>query len=269
MYDRDYPSGSGTRMDRQQRRLTLRRTLTLSVVAAAAALTLAIVFVAFAPRQPASSAPADPPIILPTTTIEVLPDVTVAVIGDSLSAGANRTWPEGAWDPKAWPMYADRDGLDITAGYALSGADSSEILPHVTNWGTDAVVILVGTNDVQFRTLNLPDSRARVEQMALTSGASEVFIVALPPAGRGNARDIAGFDYLNGEYDALAREYGWHFIDAFASVRDGSGYVAGTTTDGTHMTPDTAAAVGTIIRSEVLSAFDRDDEPQHDSPGSH
>jgi lysophospholipase L1-like esterase len=193
--------------------------------------------------------------------------VRIAIIGDSLSAGINRTWPNGQWDEHAWPLYANEGDVIVTGGYAISGADSSELVSRVTPTGADVFVILVGTNDVLNRKLDIRETPARLEQMVAESGAGHVIVCALPPAGRGNQVDIDGLNYLNWQYAVLAAARGWMFVDPFVGVRDGDGYMVGASTDGIHMTPTTAAIVGAKIHEAALDVMRGDDtKPPRPNP---
>jgi len=175
--------------------------------------------------------------------------VRLAALGDSLTAGSF-AFPD-VLDDRAWPVVAQCAKVEVVAGYARSGMTSAEVLPNVTAYDADVLVVLLGTNDI-IHQIPLEETIANIDAMVTIANVPRVIIAALPPVAWKDWT-IPAADALNSALSATAAEHGWTWIDPWTSLRDGAGhYLPGYTTDNIHPTLAGATVEGLAMRSAIL-----------------
>ena len=73
---------------------------------------------------------------------------------------------------------------------------------------------------------------------------------SIPPLASAPDRSDAVNDFL----EPFVAQQGWTWVDASAGLRDGDGFVAGTSYDGVHLTEAGAGLLGAAIRTAVVDA---------------
>ncbi|MGY1748080.1 SGNH/GDSL hydrolase family protein [Modestobacter sp. SYSU DS0511] len=174
--------------------------------------------------------------------------IVVAVVGDSITAGADPQ--DTAADPgdRSWLPGAAAPPLEFGPGYAVPGITTEQMRDEVTAYDADALVVLAGTNDVQF---DVPWERTRenLVQIVETADVGRVLLVAVPPLDSRPADVVA----LNGRLADLADDRGWAFLDPWVGFATEGSYRPGASADGIHPDPVVAFAVGREIREQLLS----------------
>jgi lysophospholipase L1-like esterase len=191
-----------------------------------------------------SAAPAQtPPESATTTSGSAQPGgtVTFGVVGDSLTAGTKIGLP-------SWVHGALGAPLALTGGWAVPGAFTSEMRIGLHHVDADVLVVLAGTNDVEY---GVPwwNTRDNLLGIVAEAGVHEVVVSTLPPLDRFPAER----DDCNRRLLALADEQGWHLVDPWTAVQLSGGWAPGTTLDGVHPTAAVADEAGRVIRAAVLA----------------
>jgi len=173
---------------------------------------------------------------------------TFAVIGDSISTRASR---EGVdMSVGSWTTYASSGGAEYVAdGWAESGAKLLEMFERTTPVGTDVVVVLAGTNDLDGQ-LTIDNRLWLVNEIVKKAAAPRVIISAVPPLDS----DPAASTEWNNALRGLALENSWKFVDPWSTLRTvDNTYVAGFTPDGMHPTAGAAIVVGEALRVAIVA----------------
>lgn len=210
-----------------------------------------------------SAARVQPKLVSRTEVVTVdVPPTTIAAVGDSVSAW-NGTGPiANTWtmDLSTGPVV-----VDYAQGWATGGkklADMAAALQPVTD---DYMIVMGGVNDVGPQTLGqssqwgtpMPAMIASLEQIVADSGlpADQVIISAIAPDPSEQAADVA----WNVEQQSLATQFGWHFIDPFASLRGSDGLLpVAVTLDGLH--PNDAESL--LLADNIVEEVQVIDGPQ-------
>jgi lysophospholipase L1-like esterase len=175
-------------------------------------------------------------------------NVVLVVVGDSLTAGFEpltdgEVRGEGSWVPGALG-----DPLVLGGGWAVPGATTGDMRSGVTPVDGDVLVVMAGTNDIA-RGIDWDASRDNVLTITRTMRIGAVVVSAIPPSA--NQAGVA--TAYNERLRLVATEQGWTFVDPWETAREGEGWVAGASVDGTHPTQEVADEVGRTLRAAVLA----------------
>ena len=165
---------------------------------------------------------------------------TFAVVGDSITAGGEVISDARVGGSASWvPAAAEASGLTFVGGWAVPGATTEDALVSVVPDDADVLVVMLGTNDV-LRDRPWEESAADLAGIAASAGERLVAVVTIAPSDPvPDARRA-----YNAQLAQLAVEQGWALVDPWADVESGDRFVAGATTDGTHLTDQAAQLVG-------------------------
>ena len=174
---------------------------------------------------------------------------TFAVVGDSITAGGEVISDARVGGSASWvPAAAEASGLTFVGGWAVPGATTEDALEAVVPEDADVLVVMVGTNDV-LRERPWEESAADLVGIAASAGERVVAAVTIAPS---DERPDARRDF-NAQLTELAVEQGWVLVDPWTDVESGDGFVAGTTTDGTHLTDEAAQLVGFRVGEQLAA----------------
>lgn len=179
----------------------------------------------------------------------------LAVVGDSLSAGASRYLGNGL-DDGTWITTVVGKDVEFVGGWARSGATPERMAEHVRPVAdVDVLVILAGTNAVRLHR-SLADEAASYRSIVETVRPRSVLVAAIPPY---RWQPAAAVEY-NRDLRELTREEGWAWGDPWGFARDGSGWVPGVSSDGTHPAgPAQYRRLGLAMRELIEGVDERDD----------
>src|SRR4051794_9547744 len=74
--------------------------------------------------------------------------LTVVGVGASVTDADSADSPAGVFGPGSWVSTADRDGIDVTGGWAIKGATTAAMAAGAQPSDADALVVMGGTNGV-------------------------------------------------------------------------------------------------------------------------
>jgi lysophospholipase L1-like esterase len=189
----------------------------------------------------------------PTGAVTEADPITFAVAGDSLTVWDNQSFPEwdGELDDTTWTKWAISPTLQLVGGYARGFAMTADIAENMPAIDADVLVVMVSTNDLDETELaSVLDS---VDDIVTASGVDSVVMSAIPPF-----EDYAALVGVhNDALAALASERDWVWIDPWVDLRDGDGWVDGTTSDGIHPTADAAKVAGTAVAAAIRALAER------------
>lgn len=169
-----------------------------------------------------------------------VPALTFAVAGDSLTAWDNHSFPhpDGDLSTVTWTHWAIGDGIQLAGGYAREDATAAEIAERIIPVEADVLVVMVGTNDAG--TTAVGELLDQIEQLVATTGIGTVLISTIPP--------VDGAAEYNAALEDLAASHEWGFVDPWSALRRADGeWLDGSTNDGVHPNPESAAIVGAAI----------------------
>jgi lysophospholipase L1-like esterase len=179
--------------------------------------------------------------------------VTFAVAGDSLTAWDNQSFPDwdGELDDTTWTKWAISPTLELIGGYARGFAMTADVAQNMPVVDADVLVLMVSTNDLD--ETDIASVLGSVDDIVTASGVDSVVLSAIPPF-----EDYAALVGIhNDALSALASERGWVWIDPWVDLRDGDGWVDGSTSDGVHPTADAAKVAGTAIAAAIRALAER------------
>jgi len=172
-----------------------------------------------------------------------------AVVGDSITAGGEVISDARVGGSASWvPAAARASGLTFVGGWAVPGATTEDALAAVVPGDADVVVVMAGTNDVMQRR-PWEESAANLARIAAAAGERVVAVVTIAPT---DLVPEARRSY-NARLAELAVERGWVLVDPWTDVESGDRFVAGTTTDGTHLTDAAAQLVGLRLGAQLAA----------------
>ncbi len=173
--------------------------------------------------------------------------VGFVAVGDSITA-----WTNSA--NTSWIASATSSRVIFEGGWAVPGATTTDMLAGLSVVPeSDVLVIMAGTNDFlpEFVDWTIEDSMARLLQIADEVTADRVVLSAIAP----NDFRAASTQTFNRSLRELAAREGWAWVDPWPTARAADGtYVAGSSQDGIHPTPEVEERVGIQLRSAVLLA---------------
>ncbi|MFC7406006.1 SGNH/GDSL hydrolase family protein [Georgenia alba] len=178
--------------------------------------------------------------------------IRLAAVGDSITEADSPDFGAGRLGTESWVHHAVGEDVALVGGWAQWGATTAEMAAAVEPEDADVLVIMAGTNDLGGGEPR-EETLANIRDIAQTVDAEDVVLSAVPPLDR--TPDVA--TALNADLEALARDEGWHWVDAAAAVRDGERFAEGTTVDGVHPTTRGAELIGARVRAVVLEAAGR------------
>lgn len=178
----------------------------------------------------------------PTASAAIEP-VEMVVVGDSLSESNSPDFTAGDIGDGSWVYYAATGGVEFAGGWAEGGATSGAQAEVVEPAAGDVLVVGLGTND-NGQQLSFDETASNLESIAATIGIQRVVVLAIPPREDELAVTTTAF---NAALESLARENGWEYLDAAASVRDGDAWASGMTSDGIHFTTEAAQIIGDVV----------------------
>jgi len=138
------------------------------------------------------------------------------------------------------------DVLALVGGWARWGATTSQMAAAAGPVEADVLVILAGTNDVGSGA-TYEGTLENLREVVAAVGAPEVVVSAVPPI---DAAPSLATD-LNTALEELARDEGWGWGDAPATLRDGDRFADGMASDGLHPTETGARVLGAAIGGAV------------------
>src|SRR4051794_34130007 len=175
--------------------------------------------------------------------------LTVVGVGASVTDADSADFPAGVFGPGSWVSTADRDGIDVTGGWAIKGATTAAMAAGAQPSDADVLVVMAGTNDV-LQGIPWEQSAANIEAIVGAVGVDRVVLCTIVPL----ASNPAGETDFNAHLAALADEHGWRLVDSAAAVRAPDGqWLAGLSEDGIHPADAAAALLGTAIHDALLS----------------
>ncbi|MCU1569972.1 MAG: hypothetical protein JWR33_713 [Naasia sp.] len=181
------------------------------------------------------------PTVTPASTASAR--ISVGVVGDSLSVGSGTdSLPQ---DPGSWVEYLGPD-IVLAGGWRRDAAETGAMAANLRPFVADALVIMAGTNDV-LQGVDPEDTVANIEKVSEKASVGVVVLCAIPPSLPAPERATR----LNEHLQQLAQERGWSWVDPWIPERDGDGWKAGASPDGTHGTLTTYAKVGEVITQVV------------------
>jgi acyl-CoA thioesterase-1 len=172
---------------------------------------------------------------------------TYAAVGDSITAGmVQGTDSLNAPGPTAWLNGETATRLVRVGGWAVPGTVTADMLANVAHVDADVLVLLGGTNDLA---RGVPWAETEVNLLAIVArvGPRAALLVAIPP----NDADPAGRSAFNARLAALAHQVHWRFLDPWPGVAVNGAWLAGTSVEGVHPTPQVAAAAGQVISGKA------------------
>ncbi|SCX57094.1 Lysophospholipase L1 [Klenkia marina] len=179
-------------------------------------------------------------------------EVRVVAVGDSITEMDSPDFDAGDVDQSSWAWWAAGNGVDVLGGWAHSGATTADALAEVQPMQADAVVVMLGNNDIDW---TVPTRTVLDHLVAIADvvGVPRVVLSAVAPED-GLGPEVAD---LNDALAGLAARQGWQFVDPMTDVRDQDGdYRAGTTLDGVHPTEEASARIGVALHEAVLDPDD-------------
>lgn len=178
--------------------------------------------------------------------------VRVVVVGDSITAGIGPT--DSALHPgdTSWLPGAQGAPLEFAGGWAVPGTTSPQMRDGVTPLDGDVLVLLAGTNDLQW-SIPWDVTRDALVQIAATVGTPRTMLVAVPPLDSRPADAVTH----NQRAAGLASEQGWEFVDPWTGIAGDGRFAPGTSADGIHPTPAAAAQAGARVREALLAGAGR------------
>jgi lysophospholipase L1-like esterase len=183
------------------------------------------------------------------TSAQPAAHTTFAVVGDSITAGGEVISDARVGGSASWvPAAAQASGLTFVGGWAVPGATTEDALASVVPDDADVLVVMVGTNDV-LQGRPWEESAADLIRIAASAGERVVAVVTIAPS------DLRPDDRraYNAQLAQLALEQRWILVDPWTDVESGDGFVAGTTTDGTHLTDEAAQLVGFRVGEQLAA----------------
>ncbi|WP_144719944.1 SGNH/GDSL hydrolase family protein [Agrococcus jejuensis] len=193
----------------------------------------------------------------PSTTPAASPTATtsdqvvrMAVVGDSITDADSPDLANGDLGAQSWVAHAVDDEVAFAGGWAEWGARTAQMADAIAApFDADVLVILAGTNDALGDDL-AADVGAQLVRIVERAGVDEVVVSSIPPLASAPDRSDAVNDFL----EPFVAQQGWTWVDASAGLRDGDGFVAGTSYDGVHLTEAGAGLLGAAIRTAVVDA---------------
>lgn len=179
----------------------------------------------------------------PVATETPAPPIGLVVVGDSLASGDGHDGtPE---DPGSWRMHLTGN-LEVVDGWWRNGATTKTMADNLPLSRGDVLIVMGGTNDVA---LDVPveDTRESIERIVQKVSADDVIVCAIPPFDK----DAEAAEKLNSEFQELAAESGWAWVDPWEFFRDGDKWTAGASSDGIHPTEPVYRSVGLVISEAV------------------
>jgi lysophospholipase L1-like esterase len=174
---------------------------------------------------------------------------TFAVVGDSITAGGEVISDARVGGSASWvPAAAETSGLTFVGGWAVPGATTEDARVSVVPADADVLVVMLGTNDV-LRERPWEESAAALTGIAASAGERVVTVATIAPSDpMPDARRA-----YNAQLAQLAVQQGWALVDPWTDVESGDRFVAGTTTDGTHLTDQAARLVGFRLGEQLTA----------------
>ena len=203
----------------------------------------AVVVLAGCAGPPAQAAPAP-------GTASAAP-LRVVVVGDSITEMDCPDFDAGVLGEGSWAWWATGRGVDVTGGWAHSGATTEDMLDGVAADGpmdADALVLMAGNNDLDLA-LPTEDVLDRLVQIAAAAAVPRVVLSAVAPEDGLGPETLA----LDADLARLAAREGWQYVDPMTEVRDEDGdYRDGATLDGVHPSGAAAAQIGVALHEALL-----------------
>lgn len=169
----------------------------------------------------------------------------MAVVGDSNTEMDSPDLAAGQIGDDSWVSTLLAEGYRFAGGWAVAGSTSvqqAEGLAEVEN--ADVLLVMTGTNDLA-RDISFEETAPSLETIVAKAPAERVVLLAIPPRDQETTPSSAE---CNTQLEELAQEQGWEFFDGLEFLRspDG-GFLAGTTNDGVHLTPDAQEQFGETV----------------------
>lgn len=188
---------------------------------------------------------------LPTADPSTIEDevYSVLVAGDSLASGGS--WDAVPSDPGSWTVHLG-NRLEVTGGWRRDGVLAAEVAMRMPHERADALIIMIGTNDVKRTEVDLAAYAADVESIAAAVEVDEVVVAAIPPYEASAAQVVS----VNAVLVELAQRNGWIFIDPWGAYRSGDAWGEGGSPDGTHGSTLSYESAGRSIAFALLEQLE-------------
>lgn len=174
--------------------------------------------------------------------------VTFAAVGDSITTLEYLGEPRGEL---SWINHATNERTIHAGGWAQSGASSDIIAANVAPVAADVLVVMVGTNDVNYGA-DPQTSMLYIDSVVATVGIQTVLVSAIAPTFR-HPVEATTFNAVLREHAAAM---GWTFVDPWTNREPDGTPTPGTTYDELHPNGDQQDITGRILRAAIWELSD-------------